>query len=235
MPAAARAPQNNEAFVLDCYMNSSTTDHLDTPVAAPGLYVPNGWGPGYRAWNRGWRLCNPNAGNAYFNPGVRHLRLNATNPGNNSYAAAGNPFTINIWDLQPSSVTNAIVQVAASYVDASQATHYINPPFSNYCWGLYNSNNLLTFPTLGNLQECVQLPQPSGSLPVGIQPNQGQPLYVGALATLVFADPITFPSSVVSMHVSIAVYLALTANSPNSPTLQCFDDPDMDVGAGTNR
>jgi hypothetical protein len=230
MPATALAPQTSEAFVLDCFFNTATTDHVTAPAPTHGLTIPNGWGPGYRAWNRGWRARNP-ASQGFFNPGLRQLRLQATNPNSNYYQAAGNPFTINAWNLQPAAVTSAIVQVSASYVNTSNATVYINPPISNYCWGLYNSGSLLEFPDLQGSQEYIQVAQPSGSLPVNIAENL---MYVGALATLVFDNPITFPTGVKDLIVSIAVYLTLAGTAPNSPpALQWFDDPDMEVGDGT--
>ncbi|HEV3331422.1 MAG TPA: hypothetical protein VG096_10600 [Bryobacteraceae bacterium] len=235
MPATALAPQTSEAFVLDCFFNTATTDSTTAPTPTHGLTIPNGWGPGYKSWTRGWRVNNPNVrtGNPFFNPALRQLRVQATNPASNYFQAAGNPFTINAWNLQPAAVTNAIVQVSASYVNGSGATIYTNPPISNFCWGLYNSGALLDFPDLQGSQEYVQIAQPSGSLPVSVSENA---MYVGGVATLVFDNPITAPPVGTRIHLTIAVYLTLAGTAPNSPpALQWFDDPDMDIDMGTNK
>src|SRR6266446_1565128 len=148
MPATATAPSVSEAFSLDMYFNSATTDSLEPPVPKNGLTVPSPWGTvvpassnptgnpqGYRAWRREWRVWNPGGGGVspYWSPGLRKLVVGATNPVNsNCFSAKGQVFTINLWDLNladlstpapqstsASTATNTYIQVAAYYLDAN--------------------------------------------------------------------------------------------------------------------
>src|SRR5437867_6364312 len=89
MPVSATAPSVQQAFTLDMYFNSATTDPLDTPVPKNGLTVPSPWGTvvspsttpqGYRAWRREWRAWDPGegtnpGGNPYWSPGQRKLKV----------------------------------------------------------------------------------------------------------------------------------------------------------------
>lgn len=252
MPASAVAPSVSQAFTLDMYFNSATTDALETPVPAPGMSVPPGWAAqGYRAWRREWRAWQPgqSGGNPYWSPGLRKLVVGASTPVNsNYYSAQGQPFTINLWDMQgpssapaPSTASNSWIEVSAFNMVNGQAS-YINPPFVNYCWGGDAGNPvMLPFPALQTGQTSIQISQASASPVPSIilggphgghyqcGPNTQQTMNVAALISLVFQSSISGSGG--PIYLRFAVYTTLTPSSGNA--VNCFDDPEMDVEVGS--
>jgi len=250
------APTVIQAFTLDSYFNSTSTDPVEAPVAKGGLSVPAGWGLGLKAWRRDWRAWVPGQGpnNPYWNPGLRKLVIGRTYQRNDSYyPAQSNPFTLNAWDLEgpsanpsTSTVTNAQIQVSAYYLNANNQAQYVCPPFVSYCWGIYSANaTQIPFPTtLPTGQNYVQINQadanpaititlggvnnPLGGGSYQVGPATTQKMNVGALITFMFLGSITAPAYGTLLRMQVAVYLTLTPSwGPSS--VQCFDDPEIDV------
>lgn len=247
-------PAQGEAFALDNYFNSTSTDPVETPIGRNGLQPPSNWGQGLRAWRREWRAWNPNWGppNPFWSPGLRKLVVRGNSALNsNYYQAAGQVFTINGWDLQgPSSgpasstVSNLFVQIAAYYMNGA-AQVFIEPStlFASYDWGLYGASTQVTFPSKGSAN-FVQLSQaattPVPSIVIGgagrtyqAGPNTQQEMNVGPLVSLLFNSTITPPQGVSLIKLQIAVYMSLTPTGGSA--VQCFDDPEMDVDMGSNK
>ena len=239
MPVAT--PASTQAFTLDNYFNSSSTDPMEYPSPSNGLIAPANWGPGYKSWRREWRAAFPGRGGAspFWSPGLRKMIVKGSSPlGNGYFAADGNPFTINVWDLNISAATSAIIQVAA-YSNSNGAQTFIDAPFASYNWGLYNGSSQITWPSRGS-QNYVQITQPTtgngSSIAInnGYQagPNTQQHINVGALITFLFDSSIPTTNPVISLQ--IAVYLTLTPTAPSGPSVLCFDDPEMDVDTGSS-
>jgi len=242
------SPSVSQAFTLDMYFNSQTTDPLQFPAPKNGTSVPSGWGTttdpagqGYVAWRREWRVWDPGSQppNPWWSPGLRQLNVHASSNANSHYyAAQGQVLTINLWDLRgqgstppnptTSTATQISVQVAAYYTANGQKT-FFTPPFSGYCWGLW-CGSPSTFPSLQTGQNFVPLSSPSSSQVNNAYqtgPNTSQQMNVGALISMQFNDSITPPSGVTQIGLQFAVYLMLTPQNGNG--VWCFDDPEMEV------
>lgn len=231
-------PQTTQAFTLDAYADSNTTDALMTPTPAFGQSAPANWGQGYKAWRQEWRIRinripPPPPATSWMSPGVRVLKLSTKNPQPNYFQAPGNPLTINFWDFQQTSqVTNGFVAISGFYTDNSGQRQYCSPPFSAYAWNCYSwpPASPITFPA-GNIVTLSQASDAPAAIPMAsnsvVDPSTQQIMYVGGLITLLFNGSITPPApGVNSIGVGISVYFTLTNNSVAK---QFYADPELDV------
>lgn len=250
-------PARNQAFTLDNYFNSTSTDPKESPAPKNGLALPTpNWGQGLRAWRREWVAWNPalSRPDPFWSPGLRKIVVGASKAVNPSYfAAAGQVFTVNAWDVQGATkdpattqVSDFYFQVAAYFIDASNNQVFIEPStlFANYCWGEYTDKApLIAFPKRAAGQEYVQISQKAASpmpiLSIGgpgkahrTGPQTEQQMGVGAMISLLFNSTLPTPPPAPVVHLQFATYMALTP--PNGPAVQCFEDPEMDVDMGSN-
>lgn len=232
-------PPPVQAFLLDIYADSATTDTPTTPQPAFGQAVPASWGTqGIEAWRQEWRVAiSPTTSNPTPNPpdmaaAVRMLRLKAVTPQTNYYAADGNALTINIWDVNSTStISNAVVVVTGYYYDTNGDRVQCPPPFSGYAWNPGASPTYTTsLPSTGSTVQFQMAPGSQSLNPTGVQADPDSTvLYSAALLSLLFNSTIT-PAAGTKVGVAISVYFQLTTGTP---TLSFYADPELEVDCGT--